>query len=127
MYRPDELLDAHMEAETPKSGRHWYHGKHELVASNHLDVVDITSMAGPASVAQWVEDDDDSTQEGYYWRQTFNVKSGGLSVCTPTNKECLSDFELATEYSEVLHLRKLLQSRLHSTCLPRRRMPSLDA
>ncbi|KFZ24926.1 hypothetical protein V502_00603 [Pseudogymnoascus sp. VKM F-4520 (FW-2644)] len=79
MYWPDELRGAHMGAETPKSGRRWYHGKHELVASNHLDVLDVTSMAGHAPVAQWFEDDDDNTQDGFYWRQTFKIMSRGLS------------------------------------------------
>lgn len=81
MYRPDELLSAHMGTETPTSGRRWYHGKHELVASNHLEVLDVNSMAGHATVAQWFEDDDDNTQHAFYWRQTFNIMSKCLSVC----------------------------------------------
>lgn len=50
-------------------------------------------------------------------------------VSIPTNNEIeyLSDFDLATGYPEVLHLRELLQPRLHPSSLPKRRMPSLDA
>ncbi|KFY90193.1 hypothetical protein V500_05246 [Pseudogymnoascus sp. VKM F-4518 (FW-2643)] len=79
MYWPDQLVGAHVGAETPKSLRRWYHGKHELVASNHLDIEDVTSIAGHAPVAQWLEEDDDKIQEGLYWRQTFNVMTRNLS------------------------------------------------
>ncbi|KAL5346612.1 hypothetical protein ACLOAV_008319 [Pseudogymnoascus australis] len=81
MYWPDELPDAHMGTEKNMSGRRWYHGTRELVASNHLDVLDVNSMAGHAPVAQCFEDDDDTIQDGLYWRQTFNISSGVLSVC----------------------------------------------
>lgn len=66
MYRPDELPRARMGTEAPTSSRRWYHGKHELVASNHLDIVDVNSMAGHATVAQWFEDDDDNSLHGFY-------------------------------------------------------------
>ncbi|KAL5345666.1 hypothetical protein ACLOAV_009420 [Pseudogymnoascus australis] len=94
MYWPDQLVNAHVGAEKPMSLRRWYHGKHELVASNHLDVEEVTSMAGHAPVTHWLEEHDDKIQEGLYWRQTFNVITGNLSVCTPANKDrkCLSNF-----------------------------------
>ncbi|KFY58090.1 hypothetical protein V496_06246 [Pseudogymnoascus sp. VKM F-4515 (FW-2607)] len=79
MYWPDQLVKAHMRAETPKSGRCWYHGKHELVASNHLDILDVECMAGRASVAQWLEGDDDVILEGFYWRQMLDSTTGILS------------------------------------------------
>ncbi|KFY31319.1 hypothetical protein V493_01209 [Pseudogymnoascus sp. VKM F-4281 (FW-2241)] len=79
MYWPDQLVNAHVGPETPQSLRRWYHGKYELVASNHLDVEDVTSIAGHATVAQWFEEDDDKVQEGLYWRQTFHVITGNLS------------------------------------------------
>ncbi|KFY27453.1 hypothetical protein V491_00906 [Pseudogymnoascus sp. VKM F-3775] len=88
MYRPDELPRARMGTEAPTSGRRWYHGKHELVASNHLDIVDVNSMAGHATVAQWFEDDDDNTHHGFYWRQTFNIISRSLSSI---RKYCICD------------------------------------
>lgn len=83
MYWPDQLVDAHVGGEKPKSLRRWYHGKHELVASNHLDIQDVTSMAGVAPVTQWLEEDEEGAQEGLYWRQTFNIVTGSLSVCIP--------------------------------------------
>ncbi|KFX94237.1 hypothetical protein V490_04447 [Pseudogymnoascus sp. VKM F-3557] len=79
LYWPDELVNVRVGTETPKSGRRWYHGKHELVASNHLDIEDVTSMAGHAPVAQWLEEDDDKIQEGLYWRQTYDIMTGKLS------------------------------------------------
>ncbi|KFX99928.1 hypothetical protein V490_01579 [Pseudogymnoascus sp. VKM F-3557] len=114
MYWPDQLVNAHMAPEAPGSGRRWYHGKHELIASNHLDVVDITSMAGPASVAQWVEDDDDSTQEGYYWRQTFNVKSGVLSSI---RKYCICDDYYNPDYTLLACPNEECRLWMHEGCI----------
>ncbi|KFY08472.1 hypothetical protein V492_06200 [Pseudogymnoascus sp. VKM F-4246] len=88
MYWPDQLVNAHLGSETPKSLRRWYHGKHELVASNHLDIEDVTSMAGHAPVAQWLEEDEESAQEGLYWRQTFNILTGTLSTI---RKHCVCE------------------------------------
>lgn len=80
MYWPDQLLNAHVGRETAKSGQRSYHGKHELIASNHLDVMDVTTLAGKAPVKQWLEEDDNDVQDGLYWRQTYDIKTGNLSV-----------------------------------------------
>lgn len=129
MYWPDQLVGAHVGAETPKSLRRWYHGKHELVASNHLDIEDVTSIAGHAPVAQWLEEDDDKIQEGLYWRQTFDVMTRNLSVCNPVNrdKKCPSNFELGTGYPKALHLQEILQPGCRPGSLPEQRVQHLDA
>lgn len=129
LYWPDELVNVRVGTEAPKSGRRWYHGKHELVASNHLDIEDVTSMAGHAPVAQWLEEDDDKIQEGLYWRQTYDIMTGKLSVCTHAKRdlEYTSNFELDIEYPKTLYLQQVLQSRCGPGSLPERRLPSLDA
>lgn len=66
-----------------ETGRRKYHGKHELIASNHMEILNICSFAGLASVTAWQEDDDDEAQTGLYWRQTFDFRAGELSVHSP--------------------------------------------
>ncbi|OBT40506.1 hypothetical protein VE00_07909 [Pseudogymnoascus sp. WSF 3629] len=114
MYWPDELLGAHMGTETPTSGRHWYHGKHELVASNHLDVLDVNSMAGHAPVAQWFEDDDDNTQDGFYWRQTFNIMSRGLSGI---RKYCICENYYNPDFTLVACPNEECRLWMHEECI----------
>lgn len=81
-YWADQLEGAHMNGEEPRDGRRGYHGKDELLASNHLDVCNVQSFAGEAPVAQWDEgDDENDVQTGLYWRQTYDCRTGELSVC----------------------------------------------
>lgn len=70
MYWPDEL---------PGSA-HDYHGKHELVASNHMEIIDAMTVAGRATVSHWLEKDEENVLDALYWRQTFNFHTQNLSV-----------------------------------------------
>ena len=85
MYRPDDL----------PQGRQQYHGVDELVASNHsmatcptlpnkelislVDIILAESVVGGAKVNHFVEGGDE-TQNGLYWRQVFDIRTGKLSV-----------------------------------------------
>ncbi|KAI9851768.1 MAG: hypothetical protein M1838_002845 [Thelocarpon superellum] len=60
-------------------GAELYHGKDELVASNHMDIIDVKTVSGPTKVEHWREDDADAHLSGLYWRQTFNVETQELS------------------------------------------------
>lgn len=71
-YWPEEL---------PGGGRKDYHGYQEVVLSDHMQVVDASTVAGRAEVRFW--DEEDETQElmaGLYWRQKLDWSSGELSV-----------------------------------------------
>lgn len=61
------------------SGKRRYHGSHELIASNYMDVLDVLSFAGKAEVHHWQEEDD-NLQHKLYWRQTFCRETQALSV-----------------------------------------------
>tara|TARA_R110002060_G_scaffold26912_1_gene36528 strand:+ start:766 stop:1053 length:288 start_codon:yes stop_codon:yes gene_type:complete len=61
------------------SGRRTYHGSHELIASNYMEVLDVLSFAGKADVYHWPEEDD-NVQSKLFWRQTYNRKNQELSV-----------------------------------------------
>ncbi|PWI64528.1 hypothetical protein PCL_09577 [Purpureocillium lilacinum] len=52
---------------------------HELIASNHMDIINVVSVAMPATVNQWLESEDDREQRALYWRQAFNCLTSELS------------------------------------------------
>ncbi|KIW21843.1 uncharacterized protein PV07_12733 [Cladophialophora immunda] len=65
LYWPEEL----------PMGRQPYHGKRELVLSNHVDIIDAETLAAIAEISRWDENDDShETRLGEgYWRQTYDV------------------------------------------------------
>ncbi|KAJ3495911.1 hypothetical protein NLG97_g3047 [Lecanicillium saksenae] len=69
MYSPNEL----------PGGRRPYHGTNEVIASNHLDVINVLSIVGHAKVSHWIEADDDEVIDGLYWRQAFDCRTTQLS------------------------------------------------
>ncbi|KAH7009438.1 uncharacterized protein B0I36DRAFT_59993 [Microdochium trichocladiopsis] len=79
MYWPDELPAGTTEGKRVIKGRQPYHGNNELIASNHMDVINVTSVTASATVHQWVETNEDELQPALYWRQAFDVRSMDLS------------------------------------------------
>lgn len=69
-YWPDELPD----------GRRYYHGKNELVASNHMEVIDAMTVTGRAHVQHWQENDEEEEVSGFFWRQKYHMLLRQLSV-----------------------------------------------
>jgi hypothetical protein len=74
-YWPDEL---------PR-GRQQYHGKRELIMSNHMEIVDAMTVASGADISHWDEKVEDQDVGERFWRQFYDVrlrdsKSGGLSA-----------------------------------------------
>ena len=61
-------------------GRQHYHGQDELIASNHMDIIDAQTVMDKLQVTHMKEEDEEETTEGYYWRQRFDVCTGKLSV-----------------------------------------------
>lgn len=66
LYWPDELPE----------GRQPYHGKRELVLSNHVDIIDASTIATHAEISYWDENDDSNKNvlQERYWRQTYDLK-----------------------------------------------------
>ncbi|GKT83597.1 EBS-BAH-PHD domain-containing protein [Colletotrichum tofieldiae] len=95
MYWPEELPEGTMEGKRYTGGRQPYHGHNELIASNHMDIINVVSVTLPANVKQWIEENDDEIQEALYWRQAFDCRTQQLSPANPdktligcSNKEC---------------------------------------
>ncbi|KAM3549471.1 hypothetical protein ARSEF4850_008833 [Beauveria asiatica] len=93
MYSPDELPAATVSGKKTPAGRQPYHGMNELIASNHMDIINVMSVVQHARVNQWIESDDE-TQDAMYWRQALECQTMQLSsidlVCrceTPANPD----------------------------------------
>ncbi|KAF8245905.1 BAH-domain-containing protein, partial [Wilcoxina mikolae CBS 423.85] len=69
MYWPEEL----------PSGRQYYHGAKELVASNHMEIVDAMTVSGRANVKHWLELDEDEDLPDLFWRQKFDYPTQSLT------------------------------------------------
>ncbi|KAH7012304.1 uncharacterized protein B0I36DRAFT_378478 [Microdochium trichocladiopsis] len=79
MYWPDELPAGTTEGKQRMKGRQPYHGNNELIASNHMDVINVVSVTASATVHQWDETNEDEVQPALYWRQAFDVRTMDLS------------------------------------------------
>ncbi|KHN93860.1 ebs-bah-phd domain-containing protein [Metarhizium album ARSEF 1941] len=86
MYSPDELPPGTQDGKKTISGRQPYHGQNELIASNHMDVINVVSVAMKATVHQWIESDDEEVQDALYWRQAFNCRTSQVSSVDLTCK-----------------------------------------
>ncbi|KAK9478849.1 hypothetical protein V1514DRAFT_46831 [Lipomyces japonicus] len=71
-------------AELPE-GREYYHGKKELIASNHMDIIDAMTVAGKAPVSHWKEQDDDDKLSELFWRQSYDSY---LAKLGPVRRHC---------------------------------------
>jgi hypothetical protein len=72
------------EPEDLSGGRQPYHGSHELLASNHMEIIDARAVQDPADVVYFDDDPESSTtlEEGqYFWRQSLDVnKPKGMQL-----------------------------------------------
>ncbi|KAI2626311.1 hypothetical protein GGS21DRAFT_546026 [Xylaria nigripes] len=89
MYWPDELPAGTQDGKKLVQGRQPYHGENELIASNHMDIINVVSVTAQATVNQWDETNEDEVQQALYWRQAFDVCNMELSSVLPRCKcEC---------------------------------------
>ncbi|KAF3762359.1 hypothetical protein M406DRAFT_294033 [Cryphonectria parasitica EP155] len=80
MYWPDELPPNTLDGKKYVSGRQPYHGQNELIASNHMDIINVVSVTQQATVNQVTDENDDQIQSALYWRQALDVRTFELSV-----------------------------------------------
>ncbi|KAK5218839.1 hypothetical protein LTR47_011659 [Exophiala xenobiotica] len=66
LYWPEEL----------PVGRQPYHGKRELILSNHVDIIQAQTIASHAEISYWDENDDSNKTvlQERYWRQTLDLR-----------------------------------------------------
>ncbi len=70
-YQPSQL---------PPSLRQNCHGRHELIASNCMAVIDATAVVSRTPVSHWHEEHDLPPAAGLFWRQKYNILAQDLSV-----------------------------------------------
>lgn len=66
LYKPEEL----------PGGRQPHHGESELIASNHMDIIEALTVADKAEVVHWEEDPDRADwpmKDQWFWRQTYDL------------------------------------------------------
>lgn len=88
MYWPDELPIGTTDGKKSVSGRQPYHGQNELIASNHMDIINVVSVTQQATVNQVTDENDDQIQSALYWRQAIDVRNLELSA---VEKVCKCD------------------------------------
>ncbi|QSZ29137.1 hypothetical protein DSL72_003648 [Monilinia vaccinii-corymbosi] len=123
MYWPEELgADAQAADEaSPAAGRRKYHGSAELIASNHLDILDVTTFAGRSETVHFSEEVVDCAirepdPKRLYWRQTF---------CRDTHKlsdlpvYCICNGHYNPDIPEYEHIcdNEACKTLYHSKCL----------
>ncbi|EXL65210.1 hypothetical protein FOPG_18555 [Fusarium oxysporum f. sp. conglutinans race 2 54008] len=89
MYWPYELPPGTLDRKKSVQGRQPYHGAKELIASNHMDIINVVSVTGPVTVNQWIESDDEEITDELYWRQAYDCRTLELSTLIGcTSSEC---------------------------------------
>ncbi|KAF4331755.1 hypothetical protein FBEOM_14478 [Fusarium beomiforme] len=79
MYRPDDLPPGTSDGTKKIQGRQSYHEANELILSNHMDVIDVMSVSGPAKVKEWVEIEGEERKEDLFCRQAYDWRHSRLS------------------------------------------------
>lgn len=111
MYRPQDL---------PLT-KQKYHGQSELIATNHMNVVDASRIVQHANVAHWAESSDPLPSRNLFWRQHYNVLTKELSQLQPT---CLCGIPLNPDEQTVICTH--CQLRMHIGCITRRAAERLN-
>ncbi|OAQ58987.2 BAH domain-containing protein [Pochonia chlamydosporia 170] len=86
MYSPDDLPRDVLDGDNLVGERRYIYSQNELVASNHMDIINVVSVVGKADVPEFGQKDDDKIQSGLYWRRAFDYLTSQLSSVDPTNK-----------------------------------------
>ena len=93
MYSPAEL----------PQGAEKYHGKTEVIASNHMEIIDAMTVSDLADVTHWEEKDEDPAMTGIYWRQTYNCLKKKLGV-SKSRLHLNHTLILSIATSQIMHL-----------------------
>ncbi|KKA27147.1 hypothetical protein TD95_000396 [Thielaviopsis punctulata] len=82
MYWPDDLPECRITGGGMIGGRQEYHGRCEVIGSNHMDIINAATVSALASVTHWTEFDGE-THMSLYWRQVLDVRTSELTSVQP--------------------------------------------
>lgn len=104
MYKPQD----------PPLTKEKYHGQSELIATNHMSVVDASRIVQHANVAHWAEASEPVPSGSLFWRQQYNVLTKELSQLQPT---CVCRTPVNPDEQPFICRR--CQLRMHLDCITR--------
>ncbi|KAL5113694.1 hypothetical protein ACEQ8H_008423 [Pleosporales sp. CAS-2024a] len=107
LYRPHEL----------PGGRQPHHAEGELIASNHMDIIDALTVEDKDTLMYWDEDFEKPfpTTDDLFWRQTFDVTKPKGHKLSPLRTICLDKAPCNPDQSVVQC--PSCSEWLHSRCL----------
>ncbi|KAI9147312.1 Vegetative incompatibility protein [Paramyrothecium foliicola] len=79
MYSPDDIPSNTLIGSQKISGRQFYHEPMELLASNHMDVIDVRCVVKHVSVKQLTHYRMEAGRDALFWRQAYNIYTKELS------------------------------------------------
>ncbi|KAH7069347.1 hypothetical protein FB567DRAFT_540715 [Paraphoma chrysanthemicola] len=107
MYRPEDLPD----------GRQPYHGDSELIASNHMDIIEAFAVLDKAEVVHWNEDPNSNwpMKDQLFWRQTCDFLKPAGSRLSKLRAYCID--KTPCNPDEPLIECQSCSGWLHASCL----------
>lgn len=117
LYRPEDLPD----------GRQPHHAEGELIASNHMDIIEALSVIDRATVIHWDEDLEKSMpfKDQLFWRQTFDVGKPKGRQLSKLRTMCID--EAPCNPDEGVVQCPSCSKWLHSRCLEKRAVADAQA
>ncbi|KFA66196.1 hypothetical protein S40285_09694 [Stachybotrys chlorohalonatus IBT 40285] len=79
MYFPEALPEGTRYGSRQIVGRQHYHGQNEVIASSHMDIINVNSINGPADVV-YLQEDNNEIQKELYWRFFYEYRSSELNL-----------------------------------------------
>ncbi|KAL8955385.1 MAG: hypothetical protein Q9193_006743 [Seirophora villosa] len=125
LYRPEEI----------PGGRKDHHGKNELIATNHMEIVDALQVRSPAQVRR-LEEEEEKEEKGHlpaaattekdslYFRQTYDCVTHEISAPRTT---CICNHPINPDRSALLIrcTNPACRALLHPACLQRQTLTEL--
>lgn len=120
LYQPEDLPRHQHRGQRCPAGRQPYHGADEVIASNHsesrgvigrheltelpVDIINVITVTGAATVRRWDEENDNEVQQGLYWRQIIDIRQRKLSVSAASHNEIFQIILLTLLASPLNHV-----------------------
>ncbi|KAL8776946.1 MAG: hypothetical protein Q9213_008071, partial [Squamulea squamosa] len=108
LYTPEQL----------SNGRQPYHGKDELIATNHMEIVDAARVIEPHAIVHWKDEKKELPEIlvdcKNYWRQTYHILSQELS---PPKTHCTCNRPINPDHISVRCTSQQCSLLMHGKCI----------
>lgn len=110
LYRPNDLKERELRAAP-------YHGHNELIASNHLDIINYTQVIRKIDVTDWDNESEGLGSDKLFWRQTLDVYNPGGAKLSEISKHCIDKQPCNPDSPLIKCPNSKCGVRLHDACL----------